>query len=190
MRQQIRVLVSIIGILLTAAALPAFEIHRSRTSAGIELDASGALVLQLAFRAELLDRLPDLVRADVVVGWQQVGGVEPSPFRVLIPAGCFEAGRNGSRVEDALACGAEATFGSEENGRTVLSLVDLDARVVSREDGTTRFDLRASILPPDPIHPLLGALGGAAVSIVLGSESAVSLPLRIETVSGIDPTPF
>jgi hypothetical protein len=48
-----------------------------------------------------------------------------------------------------------------------------------------------TFVPPDPVHEILGILGGAAVQIATGSETTMpSLTLLIETVSGVDPTPF
>lgn len=184
------------------AAEPGFEIARTRTEAAGTTSAAGAREVQLRWAAELVNGMPDL-SDDVEVGWQQVGGVEPTPFRVLIPAGCFVSNRRGARVEDFTACGVELSVESGAGGRTLVAVVDFDARVVARDDGSYRFDIITSIIPPDPVvppdpvippdpvHAFLGILGGAAVQIAAGGETTMaSPPLRIETVSGIEPTPF
>lgn len=178
---------------LQADGMPAgvarFEVTRSRTTARLLTSASGARLIHVAFTAELT-ALPDLRAADVDVGWQEVGGVEPEPFRVLIPAGCF-VGARALRVEDFRSCGVVVTVGQDDGRATVLALADFAATIRSRDDGTHRFDVDARVFPPDPIHALLGIVGGAAVRIAVGSEtSAVALPDGVATVSGIDPEPF
>jgi hypothetical protein len=171
-------------------AAPGAEISRSRTEAVVVASAAGARAIKLEFTAELIDGIPDLMD-DVEVGWQQVGGVEPTPFRVLMPAGCFATGRRGSRVEDFHACGVEVSMDSSQRGRIPMTLVDFEARGVARDDGIYRFDILATFIPPDPVHEIFGVLGGAAVRIATGSGTTMpSLPLRTETVSGVDPVPF
>ena len=58
-------------------------------------------------------------------------------------------------------------------------------------DKTARLAIR-TILAATELEPaaVLGVLGGAAVGIVIGEETGTSLPRSIESVSGIEPTPF
>ena len=179
-----------------------FAISRARTGATVQTSASGAEMIQLTFVAELTsDSGPD-VSDDVVVTWQEVGGVEPEPFRVLIPAGCFRDLRGrGFYVDDFRSCGVQLSVASSARGFAVLEIVDFRARLLHL-DGTSWFDIVTSVIPPDPVVPpdpivpptaagaFLGLVGGAAVEIAIGSESSAAPPLRIVTVSGIDPTPF
>jgi hypothetical protein len=176
-------LLAAFGLVATASA---FEIGRTRTAVAILQLATGARVVRLNLAAELSNnRIPDVTRQRVEVGWQQVGGVDPEPFRILIPAGCF-VGARGFRVEDFRRCGVQIVFGRSG----ALFITDFEARLVARDDGTYRLDMEASVIPPDPIHAVLGAVGGAAVQIAIGTESARSLPVSAATVSGVEPQPF
>lgn len=185
-----------------AAPAVAFDIVGSRTEAEGQTSAAGARFVQLRFSAELVNEGGPNFTEDVFVGWQEVGGVEPVPFRVLIPAGCFKPTRRGFRLDDFATCGVQLTVGTSDRGLVLLDILDCDARVARRDDGTTRFDLVASFIPPDPVIPpdpivppdpiraFLGLIGGAAVRMAVGSEVAASPPLRAATLSGIEPTPF
>jgi hypothetical protein len=171
-------------------AAPGVEISRSKTEAVVVTSAAGARAIELEFTAELINGIPDLMD-DVEVGWRQVGGVEPQPFRVLMPAGCFVTSRRGSQVEDFDVCGVQIAVNSSQRGRILMTIVDFEAKGVARDDGIYRFDILATFVPPDPIHEILGILGGAAVQIATGSGTTMpSLPLRTATVSGVDPQPF
>ena len=187
----------------TPATAAGFQISRAKTGAMIQTSASGADTIQLTFVAELVNEGGPDVSDDVVVTWREVGGVEPEPFRALIPAGCFRDRRGrGFYVDDFRTCGVELSVASSTRGLALLEIVDFQARLVRQDDGSSRFNIAANFIPPDPVVPpdpivpvtsgraFLGLLGGAAVEIAIGSASAASPPLRIETVSGIDPTPF
>jgi hypothetical protein len=177
-------LLAAFGLVTTASGL---EVRRSRTEAAIVQRATGAQFIRVNLTAELANNsIPNVTREKVEAGWQQVGGIEPEPFRILIPAGCFVANR-GFHVEDFRRCGVQIAFGRM---LSLLPIMDFDARIVPRDDGTYRFDLETLVVPPDPIHALLGALGGAAVDIALGTQVARSLPVSAATVSGVDPQPF
>ena len=180
----------------------AFEIVRTRTDAGAQTSAAGATFIQLRFSAELVNEGGPNFTDDVLVGWQEVGGIEPQPFRVLIPAGCFKPTRRGFRLGDFATCGVQLTVAASGRGVILLQVLDFDARVARRDDGTTRFDILASfvppdpiippdpVVPPDPVHGFLALIGGAAVQVAVGSEMSASPPLRAETLSGIEPVPF
>jgi hypothetical protein len=193
------------GLVLGALAAPAsgFEIPRTKTEAVIQTSTSGDEIVQLTFVAELVNEGGPDVSDDVVVTWQEVGGIEPTPFRILIPAGCFRDRRGrGFYVDDFRACGVELSVASSARGLALLEIVDFQARLLHRDDGASRFDIVTSVIPPDPVVPpdpivppspgraFLGIVGGAAVEIAIGSESSAAAPLRIETVSGVEPQPF
>ena len=178
------------GLGLAFGPVPAargFDFVEAKTEVDVVDPSTERSPVQMECRAELRGEVPDLVHADVVATWQQAGGVSPIPFLVTIPAGCFVASEAGFHVEDFRACGVAIDF-----DRRLLPLVDFEARLLRRSDGTSRFDLGALFGgPPDDGTPvLLGALGGAVVELVLGTEGSRSVPLGVETVSGVEPTPF
>ncbi|MEW5977727.1 MAG: hypothetical protein AB1898_18190 [Acidobacteriota bacterium] len=187
---KLRVILSAACVMLASSLLSTlwgFDIRRAKTEAEIGLDTAGAQAVQLHFRAELTNNsFPDLARQRVVVGWQNAGGIDPQPFRVLIPAGCFVPNA-GFHVEDFRGCGVQMMF-----GRTVVNITEFEARFVVRTDGNARFALEATFGAVSGIDPtpFLGPLGGSATQIVIGSESSAVPPSRAETVSGIDPQPF
>jgi hypothetical protein len=181
---------------LAASLVPsalALDLGRTKTEIGIVESAVGAPnFLQLSFRAEIGPEIPDLRRDDVVAGWQEVGGIQPEPFRVLIPAGCFVSRRDSYFVEDFRTCGVQIVLGSAREYVT-LTILDFDARVAARSDGSYRFDIMTDFYPPDAIIPpdaIVGALGGAGVRIGMGGQSAAAKAVRAATVSGVAPEPF
>ena len=201
----VSVCAGLVAAAILGVPLSAFEVVRAKTEARGDTSASGADTLQLTFAAELVDAGSDgpAVSDDVVVGWQEVGGVEPVPFRILIPAGCFVDRRGlGFYVDDFSTCGVQMSADSGARVLVLLEIVDFQARFVRGRDGTSRLDIVTSFIPPDPIVPpdpiippdpvraFLGVLGGAAVEVAIGSESSAVAPLRIETVAGIEPQPF
>ena len=172
---------------LIAAALVTtvwgFEVDRTRTNAEIVPPGPIEPVIQLNFRAWLFNA-GFVGLDDIVITWERVGGVEPQPFQVLIPAGCFVRNR-GFHVEDFQDCGVRMTFGDG-----ILPILEFASRLVQRTDGSARFAVRASFVGRDQAHAILGTLGGAVVEIDISSEARKSPPLRIETVSGVEPEPF
>lgn len=194
---------AVVTAVVVGAPASAFEIARAKTQARVDTSASGAEIVRLTFVAELVNERSPAVPDDVVVGWQEVGGIEPTPFRILIPAGCFMDRRGrGFYVSDFSFCGVQMSVGSSARGFALLEIVDFQARIVRDSDGTSRFDIVTRFVPPDPIIPpdpivppdpvraFLGIVGGAAVEIAIGSESSAVAPLRTETVSGVEPEPF
>jgi hypothetical protein len=71
-----------------------------------------------------------------------------------------------------------------------LSIMDFEASLKPRRDGTHRFHMEASFTDNGQEAAILGTLGGAAVEIAIGAEMGTALPNAIETVGGIEPTPF
>jgi hypothetical protein len=173
------------------APATAFKIPGARTAAEVRLTAAGSEVIRLNFAAALdFDGAPDL-SDDVFVGWQEVGGVSPQPFRVLMPAGCFVERNGRFVVRDFQGCGVEISADTA-GGPLEVEILEFDARLVLRRDGSYRFDVVTVFggISPDPFRAVLGLLGGTAVEIGIASESSMAPPLRAETVSGVEPQPF
>ncbi|MGB7946414.1 MAG: hypothetical protein WCH75_01915, partial [Candidatus Binatia bacterium] len=76
-------------------------------------------------------------------------------------------------------------------GRTVLSIVDFAASIFNLRGGAARLDIRTSFTDTNQAVAILGALGGAAVEVVIDTDSSgMSLPRGVESVSGVTPDPF
>src|SRR5690606_35852657 len=91
---------------LTFSKPGAARLAGSRTAVEAVTSAAGDRAVEVQFAAAFTGGLPDL-RDDVEIGWGRVGGIDPEPFRVLIPAGCFSETRRGFRVRDFAACGVQ-----------------------------------------------------------------------------------
>jgi hypothetical protein len=167
-------------------------VMRASTEAAAGVGESGAEVVRMTFRAEL-HGAPSPTRSDVVATWPQVGGIEPQPFIVTIPAGCFVEGRRGFSVVDMRGCGVRAELGGQ-----ALPLLELEAvmgiepvpfapnRVVLRIRAVLGVDLTPFVTAPE----ILGALGGAVVELAVGSDRGAAPPLEVETLAGVSPDPF
>lgn len=169
---------------------------RTRTVADVTGSDGRLLQTSVDVIAEIaVESLPMLSRDDVVVSWRRAGGVEPQPFRIVIPRGCFVEVRSVFRVRDP-ACGVE---------------LSLDGTRIPADDFAARLVPPDPIVPPEPVFPpepirlrirlavslppaatagLISTLGGAAVIVQVGAERGVSVAKRIESISGISPTPF
>jgi len=179
----------IIGLIVFTTPAWSFEVLRSITEARILPPSPNTPVIQLDFRARLSRDIANPAGADVVVTWQKFGGIQPQPFIISIPVGCFVANR-GLHVEDFRTCGVRMTV-DLGRGPIALLISEFDASFLRRRDGTVRFVMKVGVQPPDDTAPaILGALGGAAVEIVIGEGAGISLPGAIETVGGVAPQPF
>ena len=187
---KIRLIIFTVGLIAAVLTTPAwaFDVHRSITEARILRATATASVIQLDFKAQLSRDIANPVGSDVVVTWEQVGGVSPVPYKITIPVGCFVADRV-LHVDDFRLCGVRMTV---DLGRGPMALLirEFEARFIRRRDGTVRFDVETSFMDNGQEAAILGVLGGAAVEMVIGDGVGSSLPSSIETVSGIDPTPF
>ena len=183
----------------------AFELTRAETEAEVLQDAAGDRYVRLGFRADLLSAVPPepvfppepILQDDVAVGWGEVGGIDPEPFIVLIPAGCF-VDRGGFRVEDFAGCGVEVSF-DDAAGTAFPALVEFAARIQQRGNGTARMDMEMVFAEPTgratpPIPAIMAALGGTpagvAVTTDTGVMGAAAPVLKTEALSGIEPQPF
>ena len=162
----------------------------SRTSAAV-LDSDGrqARTGVDVVAHVVLEQPPLLSRDRVIVSWERVGGVEPQPFRLAIPAGCFVASR-GAFVVDGVGCGIDVT---------------LDGARVSADSFAARLVPPEPVMPGDPYRlrirldviqgleetgALLSTLGGATVTAQVGAERGVSPASDVLSKSGVDPNPF
>lgn len=155
----------------------------------VESDGRQARTFVDAIAHISLEQPPLLSSDSVIVTWQRVGGVQPTPFRVAIPAGCFVETRSGYAVNDT-GCGVEVSL---DDAR--VSLDSFAARLVPPEPTMTNelYRLRIRLdVTQDALNAgaLLSTLGGATVTAQIGAERAVSPAFEILSKSGIDPTPF
>lgn len=172
-----------------ASSTPAAELQATTKAEIFENDGRLLTTLVDAVALIELEREPLLSRDDVIVSWQRAGGVSPQPFRIAIPAGCFVEQGGVFRVRGT-GCGVTVTLDGSR-----ISVADFAARVVPPEP----------IFPPEPIRlrirlevplssadtlELLGTLGGATVVVDVGAERGTAPPKRIDSLSGVSPTPF
>jgi hypothetical protein len=77
---------------------------------------------------------------------------------------------------------------SDTGAQMPLPIMEFEANVVTRNNESSRFDLVTRFSTIDPCF--LEILGGSEVRIAIEAESSSLPPLRIVTVSGIEPQPF
>lgn len=183
--------VLVVGLIVAAGQTTTvwgLDLLRTKTEARNMDPASANPPIQLNLQADLSDGVPDLAAVEVVASWEQVGGIQPTPFKVVIPQGCFVSNRGFFHVAQFRRCGVSMEF-----NRSPMSIIDFGARMVTGADGRSRLEVRALFMvaggtPPDDTAPaILSTLGGAAVAIAIGRESAHTVPLEIESLSGITP---
>jgi hypothetical protein len=176
-------------VLLPGAAAFAADVQ-SRTTAGV-IETNGRTMLTQVDAVILvaLEQAPILSRDDVVVTWRREGGIEPQPFRVSIPSGCFVEARDRFRV-DGTRCGVRIILDHARLSTDVFAarLVPPDSDMV---DDPYRLRIRLE-LPQraDSAEQLLSTLGGATVFVQIGTERGKSIASEIQSKSGISPTPF
>lgn len=166
------------------------DILKSKTEAELSrFSDSPTPAIDLTFSGLFAD-VRELADADVMLTWEAAGGVEPLPFKISIPARCFVRDGDTFFMRDFRRCGVEITFDPGGSGAPVeLRIIDFGARALVR--GRKVFvELQSRFTDSDEVHAVLGALGGAALKLVIGDASATSLPQRVETVSGVEPIPF
>ena len=195
MNQMRKMSVLLLVVLLPVGTTLAADIQ-SRTTAGI-LETDGQSVLTQVDTVLLveLEQPPILSRDDVIVTWRRAGGIQPQPFRIAIPAGCFVETRNAFVVRDT-GCGVR---------------IILDGTRLTTDVFGARLFPPEPVVPPDPIVPpepvrlrvrlelalspaaaaeLLSTLGGATVIVQIGAERGISPASEIQSKSGISPQPF
>lgn len=177
----------VVTLLMTQAS--ALEIRSGKTEVKLVSADERAAVISVEFRAGLTG-VVGLTRENVIVTWENAGGVSPNPFKILIPAGCFVLSRDVYRIANFETCGVEISRQSS-GVITRYSIADFSGRVIVDATGNGLLELNALFgTTPDDGAPVLGATGGAVIEIAVGRESAFSLPKSVESFSGVSPQPF
>jgi len=180
-----------------AAPAQAFDVARAETEAEILVSAETRnLFIQFAVQADLAAVTPEPIfpeqigEVDVLVGWEEVGGIDPTPFEVLIPAGCFVLSR-GYEVQNP-ACGVQMTFYPDGRTPVSLSVAEFEARIIvtGERAETARFTMEALVTDDVLLPAVMGTLGGAPLEIAVGTAMGMAPILKTEAVSGVEPTPF
>lgn len=184
-----KITILLLVVLAPGAGALAADVQ-SRTSAGI-LETDGRTVLTVADSVLLveLQQQPILTRDDVIVTWRRAGGIQPTPFRIAIPAGCFVEVKDRFSINDT-GCGVQIVLDG-----THLSTDVFAARLIPPSpimtDEPYRLRIRLELAQDAAAAAgLLSTLGGAEVIVQIGAERGVSPASEILSKSGIDPTPF
>jgi hypothetical protein len=180
---------AVAALALTGPAL-ALELNRAETSATRIVPPDPIRpYLEVSFQAELL-RLTETA-GEVVVGWGEVGGVQPTPFRLVIPADCFARSAGSLQVRNHRACGVSAELTAPNGEVNVLPVFAFSA-VLTEVRGYGRLAVSAAVgvesRAGDLSSVLLSTFGGAEQSVVIGEDSASLLPNDL-TVLGFNPQP-
>ena len=122
-----------------------------------------------------------------MVTWEKVGGIQPTPFKVSIPAGCFIPNR-GFHVEDFRDCRVELTVVLGEE-LVNLSIMEFEASLRPHLNRPASFVIETRFTDHERLPAILGALGGAAVEIAIGDEMGTALPVGVTTVA-VPPSPI
>ena len=186
-----RRIISIIGLVAAVLVTPAWglDVLETKTEARIHPLDPTTTVIELNFKAHLMNNgFSDLPFVDVVLESQKPGGIDPQPFRILIPADCFMLNRV-FRVDDFRSCRVQMTY-DLGRGPIAVSIMDFEARLTPQSDGSANFAVETRFTDLGQEPAILGALGGAAVEIAIGVELGTALPNAVETLGGVDPIPF
>ena len=177
------------AILVALVSIPsrALQLMAAETAANIAVPPAPVQpFLALRFSGELVGHADG--RGDLIVTWEDAGGIEPTPFRILIPAGCFQPGEGSLMVPAFRTCGVSAVYRSLQGTEEQLRLRAFNASIVRRR-GYARLEISAAIVSRGIGTDILGALGGAAMQVAVdGQQSNVVLPTGIEVV-GFNPQP-
>ena len=168
----------------------AFELTNAKTSAAWAVPPEPIKpYIDLTFSAELV-RLSS-ADGDLVVTWEDAGGVEPQPFKIVIPAECFVREAGSLQVRNFRACGVEALLTSVRGDIISLPVYAFSTVMTQRRD-YGRLSMSAAIGVDDRTGDLtsviLAVIGGAEQEVAIGSESASLLPNDI-SVLGFNPQP-
>ncbi len=175
---------------LAAQPALAFDIPDARTEAAIQGGDLRPLTVAVEVKANLDGVPPEpIVPTNVVIGWEEVGGISPTPFMVFLPAACWERGRASFDAVDP-DCGAEATLLDRSGAEVLLRIEALEARFSQRGEGEARAALELVLNANGMEQDLLSALGGGQLSIAIGREQGLAPLLAIQAAMGIQPQPF
>ncbi len=162
----------------------------NRTIAEATALADRQVSIDLNARFELVtEGRSALQTSDIVATWQRAGGIDPTPFRILIPAGCFVAERNRLHVHGT-SCGVQIYLESELLEAETFAAIAFPPEPVAPGE-SLQLRIRMTIVADSArSYSILGTLGGAEVSLTVGRESGIALPKSIDAFSGVQPTPF
>lgn len=173
-----------------ASLVSAFELTSAETSASwVAPEEPVAPYLNLNFNAELGSLAS--IESDVVISWEEVGGIEPTPFQVIIPAGCFVSDGRSLSVRNHRRCGVMALLTDQSGVEYSLPISTFSAALTPiREYG--RLSFSASLYPTttegDVTAVLLGIIGGAQQTVMIAGESSSLLPNDL-SIRGFNPQP-
>lgn len=180
---------AVVALVLSGPAM-ALELTRAETSATRIVPPDPIRpYLEVSFQGELL-RVTE-VAGEVVVGWGEVGGVQPTPFRLVIPSDCFGRSAGSLQVRNHRACGVAAELTAPNGDVTVLPVYAFSA-VLTNVRGYGRLAISAAVgvesSAGDLSSVLLSRFGGAEQSVAIGEDSDSLLPNDL-TVLGFNPQP-
>lgn len=176
--------------LLCAPLAQAFELNRAETSAEWFVPTEPIRpYLELSFSAEL--GAVESTDGDLSVGWGEVGGIDPTPFRLVVPAECMVRDSGSMLVRAFRACGVSAQLTTPE-GRILDLPIYAFSAVMTERRGFARLSLSAAVgvdsEAGDVTSDLLGTIGGATQSVSIGDASGSLLPNDIG-IRGFNPQP-
>ncbi len=176
--------------LATSSPAGAIELMRAETSAArVNPPEPVRPYLELAFNAEI-DRLVE-TGGDLVVSWEEVGGIDPTPFLLRVPADCFVRGGGSLLVQNHRTCGVTAELTGRSGQVAVLPVFAFSA-VLTEVRGYGRLAISAAIGIESRIGDLTGVLlttiGGAEQTVIIGEDSGSLVPNEL-TVLGFNPQP-
>lgn len=183
-----------LGTALLALAISgpaaAIELTRAETSAArVNPPEPVRPYLELAFNAEI-NRLAE-TGGELVVSWEDAGGIDPTPFLLRIPAECFVRGGGSLLVRNHRACGVTAELTGPSGQVAMLPVFALSA-VLTEVRGFGRLAVSAAIgvelRDGDLTSVLLGSIGGARQTVIIGDDSGSLVPNDL-TVLGFNPQP-
>ncbi len=180
-----------LSLLVLAAPVQALELGQTSTRAAYVVpdEDSGASYIDFSANAELSGI--ETVADDIITTWEIAGGIEPTPFRLVIPAECFQLEDASLQVRYFRSCGVKAVLESAEFGEVGLPIQAFTA-VVTERRGSARLSITAAIdgntEAGDLTAVILGTIGGGKQTVSIGRASAARLPSGIE-VFGFDPQP-
>ena len=119
--------------LFSAANAHAQELWNRTTAEATEAGPRQVSVVVESRFEFVSERVPDLQESDIIATWQRVGGVQPTPFRIVIPAGCFVEQRDRLRISGT-TCGVQVILNGETVWRNEKVYPNFHVREVISED--------------------------------------------------------
>jgi hypothetical protein len=180
-----------LAMLMLAGPAQSLELSRALTRVDWvhPPDPGAPAYAELTFSAEISSL--EAVEGDVVATWEIVGGIEPVPFEIIIPEGCFQRTGRWLQVRDFQGCGVKAVLETADAGQITMP-IDSFSAVLAERSGVARLSISTAISTATEIGDLsslvLGTVGGGRQSVKIGPAQASLLPNSVEVV-GFDPQP-